>query len=482
MMSSRINKRKFSPIWPVAASLAMMSLPCAAADQTEHTEGKQPNVLLIFADDLGYADTGFQNQSNDVRTPNLDRLAEDGVIFEAGYVTAPVCGPSRAGMLTGRYQQRFGAHDNVGPYILEKGIEQGVPANIPTIGHYFQDAGYKTAVIGKWHDGDAKQFWPQNRGFDEFFGFNNGAADYFVGARNEENSKNEPFSSIYHNDQLVPPFDQYLTDKFGDEAVNFIETNKDQPFFLYVPFNAIHGPQQALDEDLQRFNHIENPKRRLAVAMNYNMDHNVGRIIAKLEEHQLMQDTLIIFLSDNGGKFLGKHGNESYNHPLRSEKGQVWDGGIRIPFSVTWKGTIPAGRTISDPIISLDILPTTLAAAGIEASKEMQLDGVNLLPVLTGETEHLDNRFLYWHMPNQAAIRDENWKLVMPNLADTNAHYELFHISSDIGESENIADANPEQVARLKAEFDAWSNDNMPQLWGWDKNRLKYTNGWRGRY
>lgn len=191
--------------------------------------------------------------------------------------------------------------------------------------------------------------------------------------------------------------------------------------------------------------------------MNYNMDHNVGRIIAKLEEHQLMQDTLIIFLSDNGGKFLGKHGNESYNHPLRSEKGQVWDGGIRIPFSVTWKGTIPAGRKISDPIISLDILPTALAAAGIEASKEMQLDGVNLLPVLKGKTEHLDNRFLYWHMPNQAAIRDENWKLVMPNLADTNAHYELFHISSDIGESKNIADANPEQVARLKAEFDAWS-------------------------
>ncbi|MGF1735990.1 sulfatase [Photobacterium satsumensis] len=482
MMSSKIRKRKYSPLWPVAASLAIMSLPCTSADHVAVPEPKQPNVLLIFADDLGYADTGFQNRSKDVKTPNLDRLAEDGVIFDAGYVTAPVCGPSRAGMLTGRYQQRFGAHDNVGPYILEEGIEQGVPVNIPTIGHYFQDAGYKTAIIGKWHDGDAKQFWPQNRGFDEFVGFNNGAADYFVGARNEENSKNAPFSSIYRNDQLIAPFDQYLTDKFGDEAVSFIERNQDQPFFLYVPFNAIHGPQQALEDDLQRFSYIENPKRRLAVAMNYNMDHNVGRIIAKLEEHQLMEDTLIIFLSDNGGKFLGKHGNESYNLPLRSEKGQVWDGGIRIPFTITWKGTIPAGRTISDPIISLDILPTALAAIGVKAPQEMQLDGTDLLPLLKGEKEHLDNRFLYWHMPNQAAIRDNNWKLIMPNLSDENASYELYRISDDISESNNVADTHPEQVTRLISEFASWSNDNMPQLWGWDKNRLKYTNGWRGRY
>ncbi|MCG7585603.1 sulfatase-like hydrolase/transferase [Photobacterium sp. OFAV2-7] len=457
---------------PVFANQSVSSLP---------EQQRQPNVVLIFADDLGYSDTGFQNISKDVRTPNLDRLAEDGAILTAGYVTAPVSGPSRAGMLTGRYQQRFGAHDNVGPYVREEGMEQGVPVDIPTIGNYFQDAGYRTAIVGKWHDGDPKKFWPHNRGFDEFFGFNNGAADYFVGAKNVANAQNAPFSSMYRNDELVEPFDEYLTDRFGSEAVNFIERNKNEPFFLYVPFNAIHGPLQALEDDLARFDDIENPLRRLSVAMNYNMDHNVGRIIAKLEEHKLMEDTIIVFLSDNGGKFMGKHGNKSYNHPLRGEKVTVWDGGIRIPFTITWKGTIPARQVIDEPIISLDLLPTLLSAAGAKEKAEWKLDGLNLIPLLTGKASHLEDRYLFWHMPRQAAVRDRNWKLVMPDLLSENTAPQLFKISEDIAESRDLAADYPEQVERLKGAFLQWSAENEEPRWGWNKQRLPYSNGWRGR-
>ena len=467
----------------VAVTVGGMQPALAKSEQPASTDApRKPNVVLIFADDLGYSDTGFQNISKDVRTPNLDRLAEDGTIFTAGYVTAPVCGPSRAGMLTGRYQQRFGAHDNVGPYTREEGVEQGVPVDIPTIGHRFQDAGYTTGMVGKWHDGDPKKFWPHNRGFDEFFGFNNGAADYFVGARNLVNAKRTPFSSVYRNDELVEPFSEYMTDRFGTEAVNFIEKHKDDPFFLYVPFNAIHGPLQALDEDLKRFDHIQNEKRRLAVAMNYNMDHNIGRIIAKLEEHKLMEDTMIVFLSDNGGKFMGKHGNESYNYPLRGEKVTVWDGGIRIPFTMTWKGKIPAGQVINDPIISLDILPTVMSAIDENVEASWNLDGVDLMPRLTGKAESLGDRYLFWHMPTQAAVRDKDWKLVIPNFAQKNQEYKLFKISEDIGESKNLASKYPEQVERLKNAFDEWSAQNEEPKWGWNRNLFPYSNGWRDRH
>ena len=356
---------------------------------------------------MGYADAGFQNLSQDVETPNLDRLAGEGAIFTAGYVTAPVSGPSRAGMMTGRYQQRFGYHDNIGPFVSEEGMVQGLPLDLNTMANYFKDAGYRTGMVGKWHDGDPKEYWPHNRGFEDFFGFNNGAANYFVGPRNIKKYVNKPFAAIYRNDELVPNFDEYLTDRFGTEAVNYIENRKDEPFFLFVPFNAIHGPLQAKEEDLNRFKHIEDVKRRTSVAMGYNMDLNIGRILDKLEEHELMEDTIIFFLSDNGGKI---EGNYSYNFPLRSEKGTLWDGGIRIPFSVTWRGTIPAGQTLEEPVISLDILPTFLAAADIEAQEEWQLEGENLLPYLTGEVQQLEDRFLFWENPRSSAIRDRDWK------------------------------------------------------------------------
>ena len=449
-----------------------------AAPAEARSESRQPNVLLIFADDLGYADAGFQNQSQDVETPNLNRLAADGAIMTAGYVTAPVSGPSRAGMMTGRYQQRFGYHDNIGPFVREEGLVQGLPLDLKTMADYFKDAGYRTGMVGKWHDGDPKEYWPHNRGFEDFFGFNNGAANYWVGPRNLKKYKNKPYAAIYRNDELVPEFDDYLTDRFGTEAVNYIEKRKDEPFFLFVPFNAIHGPLQAKKEDLDRFKHIEDIKRRTSVAMGYNMDKNIGRILDKLEEHELMEDTIIFFLSDNGGK---DDDNYSWNHPLRGQKGTLWDGGIRVPFTVTWKGKIPAGQTLDEAIHSLDILTTSLAAAGIEPKEEWQLEGMNLLPYLKGEQPHLEDRFLFWDNPRAMAVRDRDWKLIQPNKLHKNGRPQLFKISDDIGEQNNLFNKYPEEAKRLQKAFDKWNADNEPSKWGWGRDLYPYSNGYRGR-
>ena len=433
---------------------------------------------MIFADDLGYADTGFQKQSKDVETPNLDRLAADGAIMTTGYVTAGVCGPSRAGMMTGRYQQRFGYHDNVAPYVRDENVVQGLPLELSTMGDYLKAAGYRTGLVGKWHDGDQKEFWPHNRGFEEFFGFNNGAANYFVGPNNKKERNKKPWSSMYRNDEVVENFDDYLTDRFGQEAVDYIERHKDEPFFLYVSFNAVHGPLQAKPEDLERFSHIKDEKRRIAVAMNYNMDQNIGRILDKVEKLGLSENTLIYFLSDNGGK---PKGNASYNTPLRGEKGTYYEGGIRIPYTVTWKGKIPAGQTLTQPVSSLDILTTSLAAAGVEPKKEWQLEGVDLLPYLKGEQKQLEERFLFWDNHMRYAIRDGEWKLVLDNKLNKASRPQLFHISDDMSEKQDVSGKYPEQAARLQKAYDQWNADNDTPKWGWSKKMFPVSNGYRGR-
>ncbi|AJR05242.1 sulfatase [Photobacterium gaetbulicola] len=457
--------------------LAALGSGAAFAQSNEQSQA-QPNVVILFADDLGYADVGYHNSSKDVETPNIDRLAASGVALTSGYVTAPVCGPSRAGITSGRYQQRFGFHNNTGPFVREKGIVQGTPDDMlnNNFGYYFQQAGYVTGMVGKHHDGKQRKFWPHHRGFDEFYGFNNGAANYFIGPVNKERAAQKPFSSMYRNDELDDNFDEYLTDRFGTEAISFIKRHKDAPFFLYVPFNGVHGPLQATDEDLERYAHVEDEKRRKLLAMNYNLDRNVGRIMDALDEQELTENTIVFFLSDNGGK---PKGNASYNLPLRAEKGTLWDGGIRVPFTVSWPGTIPAGQTIDEPVISLDILPTMAAAAGIEVKADWQLDGVDLLPLFTGKEKQLENRFLYWNTTLAAAIRDHDWKLVVPNLRAKRKTYQLFNISNDISESVDLADKHPEQVERLKAAWEAWDAENTPALWGWNRGMFPVETNWR---
>ncbi len=418
----------------------------------------KPNVIVFFADDLGYADVGYQG-SADMKTPNIDSIARNGVRFSAGYVTAPVCGPSRAGLCSGLYQNRFGFEDNPGPYKVSKEVRIGTPASVKTLPERMKTLGYKTGMVGKEHTGNLPEFHPNAKGYDEFFGFVNGASNYRPDGRFGKDM-NAPNNPILRNREKVQE-SEYLTDAFGREAVAFIDRHKSEPFFLYVAFNGIHGPQQAKDEDLERFKDIKDKKRRLAVAMTYSVDLNIGRVLTALRNHDLEKNTLVVFLSDNGGKPLD---NGSQNTPLRGMKTQLRDGGIRIPFCLQWPAQVTAGRKIDTPVISLDLLPTILAAAG--APVKDKLDGVDLLAVLTGKAHQLKERSLFWRFNDSWAIRDSTWKLVC---FGEKGKPELYKIATDIGESKNLASEEPATVERMEKAYKEWASQMMPKQWGWNK-------------
>jgi arylsulfatase A-like enzyme len=420
---------------------------------------KLPNVVIIFADDLGYADVGYHG-SPDMVTPHIDSIARNGVQFSAGYVTAPVCGPSRAGLRTGIYQNRFGAEDNPGPYKRSKDVTIGIPTEMNTMSERMKALGYRTCMIGKSHTGNGHEFHPLSSGYDEFFGFINGASNYRIDKQFGK-KLNQEWNPIMRGRERVE-VDDYLTNVFGDEAAAFINRSKDKPFFLYVPFNAIHGPIQATDEDLERFKSIKDKKRRIAVAMNYNLDLNVGKILSALKDNSLGKNTLIFFLSDNGGK---PDGNHSFNTPLRGKKAQLWDGGIRIPFCMQWPAQVKGGRKVDIPAISMDLLPTVVAAAG--GSVEKKIDGLNLLPLLCGKKKTLPERYLYWRFNKAWAIRDAEWKLIKPLESNTP---KLFNIAKDISESEDLYKKKPEIAQRMQKAYDKWSSGLMPKLWGWDSS------------
>ena len=314
----------------------------------------KPNLIVILTDDQGYGDVGF-NGSEDIRTPNMDRLAREGVRFTDGYVTYPVCGPSRAGLLTGRYQDRFGFGRN--PSVNPADATAGLPHSERNIAEILKPAGYRTGVIGKWHMGTHPSFHPNKRGFDYFYGFLSGGHQYFP----EELVLNDIAQSkrafdwyrtrILQNDQRID-IDEYLTDEFSNEAVAFIEREKDNPFFLYLAYNAPHGPLQATEEYLDRYPDIADEDRRTYAAMVSAVDDGIGRILETLERLGIDENTLIFFLSDNGGA----QGKGSSNRPLRGWKSMPFEGGVRVPFAARWKGTLPEGVDYENPVSSLDIL------------------------------------------------------------------------------------------------------------------------------
>ena len=416
----------------------------------------RPNVVVILADDLGYADTGYQG-SPDMVTPHVDSIARSGVRFSAGYVTAPVCAPSRAGFLSGIYQNRFGFEDNPGPYRLREDVKIGIPKTVKTLPERMKAMGYATGMVGKSHTGDDPQFLPIHNGFDEFFGFNNGASNYRSDGK-WGTKINQPSNPIYRGLEKVEET-EYLTDAFGREAVSFIDRHHAEPFFLYLAFNAIHGPQQATDQDLEKFKDVTDKKRQLALAMNYALDRNVGRVMEALRKNGIEENTLVIFFSDNGGK---QKDNGSLNTPLRGEKGQLWEGGIRIPFCLQWPAKVKSGRTLDFPVTGLDLLPTIVTAAGGKA--EAGLDGIDLMPLVTGLAEPR-NRTLYWRFNRAWAVRDSEWKLV-----NEGGSPHLFRIADDIGETRDLYAEQPDVVKRLQGDYDTWNGTLMPKLWGWDKS------------
>lgn len=413
---------------------------------------KQPNIIIILADDMGYNDAGYMG-CKELPTPNIDKIAKNGVWFTDGYTTCPVCAPSRAGLLTGRYQNRFGFEDNPGPYRRTKETIPGIPLSEKTMGEYFKELGYNTALIGKWHEENVPLRNPSTRGFDKFFGFINGAMGYYIG----ENKKGNLMRGL----KPVAEEKEYLTDAFGREAVRFIEQNveSENPFLLYVPFNAPHGPFQVPVVYKEKFKDVEDEKRRTFLAMINCMDENVGKIMSSVKEHGLEENTLVIFYSDNGGEC-----QRSDNSPLRECKGSIYEGGIRVPFCMQWKGVLAENKEVNFPIISLDILPTALAAAGKKVNKEKQMDGQNLLPYLTEEKEGVPHDFLYWRFLWHHAVRKGDWKILKHR---DHEDWELYNLTEDIGEQNDLREAHPKKFQELMEIYTDMSDDMLDPQWGW---------------
>lgn len=405
---------------------------------------KKPNIVVIVADDLGYGDLGVHG-GKDIPTPHIDALAKAGVRATSGYVSGPYCSPTRAGLMTGRYQQRFGHEFNPGG----RGPENfGLSLDEVTLPSRLKAAGYVTGMVGKWHLGFDPQFQPTQRGFDEFFGFLGGAHGYFPAANAEP---------IYRGNTPVEE-SSYLTDAFAREAVSFIDRQKDKAFFLYLPFNAVHNPQHAPKDLLERFSSIADERRRTYAGMLSSMDSAIGQVVAKLKEHQLEENTLVFFISDNGGPVA----NGSTNPPLNGQKATTWEGGIRVPFFVKWPAKIKAGTVYEQPVIQLDILPTALAAAEAPATGKAALDGVNLLPYLTGEKTGVPHERLYWRFGKQIALRQGDWKLLKV-AGDTQPR--LYNLKDDIGEQKDLAGAEPERLQKLQAAWDAWDQTLVEPKW-----------------
>jgi arylsulfatase A-like enzyme len=409
--------------------------------------GQRPNIVVILADDLGWGDLGVQG-GTEIPTPNIDSIAKQGVRFTNGYVSCPVCSPTRAGLMTGRYQQRFGHEFNPGP-VQQAEANFGLPLSETTLPQRLKAAGYATGLVGKWHLGYKPEYHPLRRGFDEYFGFLGGAHSYV-------DARADALNPILRG---ADPVDEkeYLTDAFAREAVSFIQRHQGRPFFLYAAFNAVHNPLQAPEKYTSRFAHIADPRRRTYAGMLSALDDAVGRILTALREAGLERNTLVFFLSDNGGPTLV---TTSKNGPLREYKGTVYEGGIRVPFFLKWPAHIPAAKVYDHPVIALDIHPTCTAAAGLTDKPPKPLDGVDLVPFLTGKRTGAPHDALYWRFGERRAIRQGDWKLVM-NGEST----ELFNLRNDIGEQNNLAAAQPARVKELQASYQAWNAQLMEPLW-----------------
>jgi arylsulfatase A-like enzyme len=431
-------------------------------------DARKPNVIVILADDMGYADIGV-NGCKDIPTPNIDSLAKNGVRCTNGYVSHPYCSPTRAGMLTGRYQQRYGHEFNPGPP-TDTTAGVGLPLTETTLADRLKTAGYKTGLVGKWHLGHVEEsFYPQRRGFDEFFGFLGGAHSYV--------RPGTGLAAIFRGKEEVPE-KEYLTDAFAREGVAFIEKHKAEPFFLYWAFNAVHGPMEAAEKYLKRFPDIKDEKRRTYAAMLSALDDAIGLGLAKLREHGLEKDTLIVFLSDNGGPTAV---NASNNAPFNGVKGTTLEGGIHVPFLVQWKDRLPAGKVYDAPVIGLDIAATALGAAGVAVKPEWKFDGVDLLPYLRGDKADAPHAALYWRFGGQMAVRMGDWKLVKATVGEgkaggggaasrrekaTVAGAKLFNLKDDIGEKTDLTAKHPEKVKELAATWEKWNAELADPRWG----------------
>ncbi len=413
----------------------------------------KPNIVVILADDLGYADLGVQG-CRDIPTPHIDSLAQRGLRFTSAYANGSFCTPTRAALMSCRYQHRYGVEDlssTTGP----------LPLAAKTLPQRLKESGYTTGMVGKWHLGDKDGFTPVDRGFDEFFGFLGGGHQYIL----QPNGKGEYNAPILRN-RAPTPETRYLTDAFGAEAAAFVDRQRDakQPFFLYLAFNAVHTPMQAVETYLARFPDIPDARRRTYAAMLSAMDDSVGQVLAALERIGQRENTLVVFTSDNGGPTTRNAVNGSRNTPLRGSKCETFEGGIRVPMLWQWPAIIPAGSTYADPVITFDISATALSLAGDDRA---QIDGVDLMPFVSGKSTGTPHDALFWRsrtMSDNYAARQGDWKFVhstegdaAPGPKQKPARDMLFNLATDIGEQHDLAAEQPAKLAELKKLYEAWS-------------------------
>ena len=422
----------------------------------------QPNVLVIIADDLGYADIGVHG-GKEVPTPNIDALAASGVHCTNGYVTAPYCSPSRAGFLTGRMQTRFGHEFN--PHVGDE-AKLGLPLDQRTIANVLHDAGYATALVGKWHQGFDAAHHPQSRGFDEFFGFLVGGHNFLLHKDAEPEFGSAHSHDMIYRGREVQHLDGYTTDLFTDEALGFMNRNAAKPWFLYLAYNAVHTPLEIAEKLKSRIPaSVTDENRRGYLSLLLGLDDAIGRINAELKAKH--PNTLVFFFSDNGGSgrkpFFAY--NTGINTPLRGDKGQTLEGGIRVPFLVSWPGQLPAGQVYEHPVSAMDVLPTACAIG--KAKQPDGVEGVNLLQYFKGEKADAPHETLAWRFGPQKAIRRGDWKLVdvRDMEAKTQSGWQLYDLSADIGETKNLAAEKPELVAELAKAWDDWNAKNIPPQW-----------------
>ena len=403
----------------------------------------QPNIVIFYADDLGWGELGCQGYTKDIPTPHIDALAKNGLRFTNGYVAATYCSPSRAGLMTGRYPTCFGHEFNTVANTV------GLRSDQTTIATRLKTLGYATIAVGKWHLGNQPENLPTKRGFDEFYGTLNNTPFF--------HPTNFIDSRISNEVRTVTDPNFYTTDAYADRSIDWIEKNKTKPWFLYLPFNAQHAPLQAPKKYLERFPKITDEKRQLFAAMMASMDDAIGRVVGKIRALGQEENTLIFFIADNGGPTAS---TTSHNGPLRGFKMTTFEGGPRVPYIAQWKGKIPAGKTYDLPVMNLDVLPTAIIAAGGKTDPSWQLDGVDLMPYLTGKPTSRPHQTLYWRYGPQWAIRHGDLKLVVSK--GGSGQPELYDLATDIGESKDLASAQPAKVKELQALWDKWSAEQAP--------------------
>jgi len=459
MRKGKITRREF--LMGSAAAAVTVSIGCTGMAPRRPAPHRHPNVVLINVDDLGYCDSDLYGCGT-TPAPNMKRIADGGALFNAGYVTSPVCSPSRAGLLTGRYQQRFG-HEYNPP---SKGdYDSGLPLGEMTLADALRASGYVTGMVGKWHLGKQEKQHPMERGFDEFFGSVDNTKAYMDPSRPEARTAAFKWVSVgpeqWESRQILrgrTPVEEneHLTDAFSREAVSFIDRHKQRPFFLYVPFNAVHLPLQTTQKYYDRFPHVQDENSRIYASMVSALDDGIGAILDALREDGLEDDTMIFCISDNGAG-VAKYCN---NGPLRLGKGTLFEGGIRVPFCMKWPGHIPKGQAYDFPVSALDVFATAVSAAGGRPPTADAIDGVNLVPYLSGSASHRPHGRLFWRSGPNWAVRDGDWKLIC-----TDSRYWLYDLSGDIGEVTNVAENHPEIVRQIKAAYEEWQLQMADPAW-----------------